>query len=104
MIEMTPAPPTEDQLLIVRRIADDAGLRRGNAIYALLADYARLKEDAARLDGLQKDVIESGPLLLWSGETFPMGPHRGLMFGTDSRTLRQALEQSGIVLRAKEGA
>ena len=52
---MTPAPPTEDQLLIVRRIADDSGLRRGNAIYALLADYARLKEDAARLE-----AVESG--------------------------------------------
>ena len=53
---MTPAPPTEDQLLIVRQIADDSGLRsRGNAIYALLADYARLKEDAARLDWVLKE-------------------------------------------------
>ena len=53
---MTPAPPTEDQLLIVRQIADDSGLRsRGNAIYALLADYARLKEDAARLDWALKE-------------------------------------------------
>lgn len=58
---------------------------------ALLARMEAAEADTRRLDALEAEIMEDGPIALHNGEG-PGGLHRGLGMANTGRTLRQAID------------
>jgi hypothetical protein len=62
-----------------------------NRILAIASSLEGQVEDSARLDALELDVAEEGPIVLHNGEG-TSGNYRGLGMANTGRTLRDAID------------